>query len=84
VAELASGDGVSIPFRIGVGGFVTSRYYRYVDYGEVVVGARVPFGLDFDLDDAPVQFWIEVAVDVTVLPPLGVGADAGIGFRYYF
>lgn len=84
IAELASGDGVSVPFRIGVGGFVTDGYYGYLDVDDAVLGARVPFGLDFDLDSAPVQLYLEVAIDVTVLPPLGVGADAGLGVRYYF
>ncbi|MEZ4237224.1 MAG: hypothetical protein R3F59_13940 [Myxococcota bacterium] len=63
VTELTSGDGVAIPFRVGVGGFVTS--WRYGWWGDraydAVIGARVPVGLDFDLEDAPVQFWIEAA-----------------------
>lgn len=85
VATLANTDGVDIPFRIGVGGFVSNHYYQWVDGPyDAVIGARVPFGLDFDLDDAPVQFYLELAIDVTVLPPLGVGADAGFGVRYYF
>lgn len=86
LTELTSGNGVTIPFRIGIGGFLGSWNYGWSgrwDYG-VVIGARVPFGLDFDLESAPVQFYLEVAPQVTVLPPLGIGADGGIGFRYYF
>jgi hypothetical protein len=81
---LAHGDGVTIPFRIGIGGFVSGGYYRYVGAADAVVGARVPFGLDFDLESAPVQLYIEAAIDLIVVPPIGVGVDGGIGARYYF
>jgi hypothetical protein len=84
LVELTSGEGVTIPFRAGIGGFLSSVYYGYAWDGDVVLGARAPFGLDFDLEVAPVQFWVEVAVDLTVLPPLRVGMDGGIGARYYF
>jgi hypothetical protein len=88
ISELTRGNGVTIPFRVGVGGFLATSYYdwgwRGGYGGDAVIGARVPVGLDFDLEDAPVQFYVEVAVDVTVLPPLGVGVDGGIGVRYYF
>jgi hypothetical protein len=86
VTELTSGNGVAIPFRVGVGGFITTGGWGYYGWGRdryynTVVGARVPFGLDFDLEEAPVQFWIEAAVDVTLV---GIGYDGGIGARYYF
>jgi hypothetical protein len=85
ITELTSGSGVAIPFRVGVGGFLANNYYKgYFDDDLAVLGARVPVGLDFDLEEAPVQCWLEVAIDVTVVPPLGIGADGGIGVRYYF
>ncbi|MEQ1503780.1 MAG: hypothetical protein ABMB14_16185 [Myxococcota bacterium] len=83
VTELTSGNGVAIPFRVGVGAFVTTYAYGYWGLrSDAIVGLRVPFGLDFDLEDAPVQFWVEAALDVTYF--LGVGVDGGIGARYYF
>lgn len=88
LTELASGGGVAIPFRIGVGGFLGTFGYgwydRRYDRSDLVVGARVPFGLDFDLERAPVQFYVELAPEITILPPLRIGWDAGIGVRYYF
>ena len=87
IVELTSGGGVAIPFRAGIGGFFTTGYWRWDDGSEdydVVVGARVPFGLDFDLERAPLQFYLEIAFDVTLAPPLRFGGDGGIGFRYYF
>src|SRR5262249_13623818 len=59
--NLASGGGVTIPFRVGIGGFLSTGYYPYYAPGpnDAVVGARVPIGLDFDLESAPVQFYAE-------------------------
>lgn len=89
LVELTSGGGVAIPFRVGVGGFLGTFAYGWYDRrgyfgGDIVVGARVPIGLDFDLERAPVQFYVELAPEVTILPPLAIGWDAGIGVRYYF
>jgi hypothetical protein len=85
LAELASGSGVAIPFRVGVGGFLNSGYWRFDDdANDIVFGARVPVGLDFDLESAPVQFYLEVAVEVAIIPFVGAGIDGGIGARYYF
>lgn len=86
VVELTSGSGVAIPFRVGVGGFIGTfnRWYNGPYDGDLVVGARGPIGLDFDLETAPVQFYVEFALHVSVLPPLGIGGDGGIGVRYYF
>ena len=85
LVELTSGQGVAIPFRLGVGGFLGTFDYGWNDtYSDFVVGARMPVGLDFDLEMAPVQFWIEIGIDAVILPPLDFGADGGIGVRYYF
>jgi hypothetical protein len=85
LAELASGRGVAVPFRIGVGGFLNSGYWRFDDdANDIVFGARVPFGLDFDLETAPVQFYVEVAFEIAIIPFVGAGIDGGIGARYYF
>ena len=85
LVELASGGGVAIPFRIGVGGFLNSGYWRFDDEAnDIVFGARVPVGLDFDLESIPLQFYLEVAVEVAIIPFVGAGIDGGIGGRYYF
>jgi hypothetical protein len=86
LTELTSGGGVAIPFRIGVGGFLDTTDYGWdADWDEdFALGARVPFGLDFDLESAPVQFYVELAPEVFVLPPIEFEWDAGVGVRYYF
>jgi len=84
ISDLTSGSGVTIPWRVGVGGFLGSDGYYGRRVGDAVLGARFPLGLDFDLETAPVQFYIEVAANLVVYPGVWGGLDAGIGGRYYF
>jgi len=84
ITELASGQGVAIPWRVGIGGFLGSDGYYGRRRGDAVIGARVPVGLDFDLESAPVQFYVEVAANLVLYPGIWAGLDAGIGARYYF
>lgn len=85
--ELTSGRGVSIPWRIGIGGWINAGsnwvFPQYDNQG-VIVGARVPVGIDFDLEDAPVQFYAEIAFDLAIIPGIAAGLDGSIGVRYYF
>lgn len=86
-APLASGGGVTIPWRVGIGGFANTGDYwgfqRYDGRG-AILGARAPIGLDFDLEEIALQFYIEVAMNLTVIPGVSAGLDAGLGARYYF
>jgi hypothetical protein len=83
--ELTAGQGVAIPWRVGVGGWLASGYYRgRYGFDDLFLGARVPIGLDFDLETAPVQFFIEAALQLMVFPGIDAGLDAGLGVRYYF
>ena len=85
---LVSGDGVTIPWRVGIGGWLNSGgywlYNRYNPRPGAILGARVPVGLDFDLEDVPLQFFVEAAFNLAVFPGIWAGVDAGLGVRYYF
>jgi len=80
---LARGGGVTIPWRVGLGGWLANGRWAFGDNG-TVIGARAPIGLDFDLEGAPLQFYIEVAAVLSVLPGVDLGVDGGLGARYYF
>lgn len=83
--ELTSGGGVAIPWRAGVGGWIASGYWGWGRYrSDAILGVRVPIGLDFDLETAPVQFFVEAALAMSIFPGIAAGLDAGIGARYYF
>ena len=83
---LTSGSGVTIPWRLGIGGWLASGgYWVYTPaHNDLILGARVPIGLDFDLESTPVQFYVEAAFSMSVFPGIGAGLDAGLGVRYYF
>lgn len=86
-SPLTSGRGVTIPWRVGIGGFVNSGDYWVFDGFQgrgVIVGARVPIGLDFDLEEAPVQLYVEIAPNVALFPGVAAGLGAGLGGRFYF
>ena len=83
--DLVTEDAFVMPFRIGVGGFLATGSYGFGRYrGDVYLGARVPFGLDFDFTAAPMQVYVEVAANLLMVPAFNGGLDGGIGFRYYF
>ncbi len=86
LAELATVPEFTLPFRIGVGGFLATGSYGYGRYyrDDVYLGARVPFGLDMDFTAAPIQIYLEVAANLLLYPAIAGGVDAGLGFRYYF
>ena len=88
LARLARTSDVSIPFYLGVGGFVAD-HDRFFDDGALDVGLRVPMGLNFDLQRVPLQIFAELALGVPVVTIdhdhddlLAVEGYAGV--RYWF
>ena len=48
------------------------------------VGVRIPFGLDYFLQEMPIDFFGELAPRVNVYPDTHFGMDVMIGVRYRF
>jgi hypothetical protein len=85
LADLTSGSGVTIPFRMGVGGFLGTFDDYWGNGGDDFnLGVRMPVGVDFDLETAPVQFYVEIALGLQVFDDVDLHSDAGLGVRYYF
>lgn len=81
--RLASGDGVDVPWRIGLGGFVSTRDAA-LDDGATGFGLRVPVGVDLDWARTPIQVGLEVSpATVTLVPVPRFGLDASLVVRYY-
>lgn len=59
------------------------RYYDE-DGGRVSLGVRVPVGLTYLIDGAPVDLFLEVVPTMDLLPGTYLDLDAGLGVRYYF
>lgn len=77
LAELASTSSVVIPFYFGIGGFVAADK-------NASVGARVPFGIQFDFTSAPIHIFAEIAFRLRLIEDIKAGAAGALGFRYFF
>jgi hypothetical protein len=80
---LAKPQGFEMPWHVGIGGFVSSDEFRNTGDRDRI-GVRAPIGLDFNLDDYPLQFFGDIALRLEILPGTDVDFDVGIGGRYYF
>ena len=49
-----------------------------------IVGVRIPFGLDYFLQEMPIDFFGELAPRVNVYPDTHFGMDVMVGLRYRF
>jgi len=47
------------------------------------IGLRVPFGIGYLWDEAPVEIFLEIAPRVELLPASDFNGNAAIGVRYY-
>lgn len=55
-----------------------------LDGSNTVLGARIPIGLNYLLQDAPIGLFLEVAPIIDVIPSTDGNAAGGIGARFYF
>lgn len=92
---LTEKPGFDLPLYIGIGGEVLffwndnyNRYYYgpgyYPNAGRVGVGVRVPIGIAFQLNRAPVDIFIEAAPGVGLFPYPGFYVEGAVGARYWF
>ena len=67
----------NLAFFYGIGG-------RAIFSNDTFVGARIPLGLTYLAPEAPLEFFLEVAPVLNLIPYTDGVADGGIGVRYYF
>jgi hypothetical protein len=66
-----------LPFYFGIGariGFGT----------DVLIGARIPVGLDYMFDGVPLDIFLELVPGLAILPDTRLDMGGGIGIRYWF
>jgi len=66
-----------LPLYYGVGAYTAFSS----DFG---LGARVPLGMAYQFEGAPVDVFAEIAPGLALLPDLGFYIGGGIGVRYFF
>ncbi|WP_246043178.1 hypothetical protein [Fodinibius saliphilus] len=69
-------DSGSLPLYYGIGG-------RLVLGDSSFIGARLPIGLNYLLEDSPVGFFFEVAPIINIAPATSFDVDGGLGVRFY-
>lgn len=93
---LSSGPTVEIPFYVGVG----LRYWQFdyydrnnVRYGGDAIGIRVPLGISFDFNNAPLDIFVQVVPTLDFLSGdyyryynhrNHFGIDPSVGIRFWF
>lgn len=70
-------DSGILPLYYGIGGRVV------FDENDAVIGARVPVGLNYLFEDAPIGLFIEVAPIFNIAPSTDFDVDGGLGVRFY-
>jgi hypothetical protein len=70
--------GGNIAAYIGGGGRI-----KILDNG-IILGARVPLGLDYFIGKIPIDVFIELVPVMELYPATRVSGNGGIGIRYFF
>ena len=67
----------ALPVYFGLGAIVTLA-------SNPGLGARVPFGLAYQFEEAPLDIFVEVVPGLSLFPGIGFYMSGGIGIRYFF
>lgn len=67
----------SLPVYFGVGAYLGLS-------SDIAFGARIPFGIAYHFEGAPVEVFAELVPGLTLLPEIKFYVGGGIGVRYYF
>jgi len=70
-------DSGTLPLYYGIGGRVVFAE------NDAVIGARVPVGINYLFDDAPIGLFLEVAPIFNIAPSTDFDVDGGVGVRFY-
>ena len=70
-------DHGKLPLYFGIGG-------KIVLADNLGIGVRVPFGLAYLFESAPIDIFIELVPTLELLPATDIGFEGGIGVRYFF
>lgn len=73
----ADTDPGTLPLYYGIGG------RAIFDENNAILGARVPVGMNYLFDDAPIGLFLEVAPIFNVAPETDFDLDGAIGVRVY-
>ena len=74
-----------LPFYFGPGVFLGDAIYSGPTYsaGNLYLGIRGVFGVDYLLPNRPFDLAIELGPSLLLAPTIGLGIELGLAFRFY-
>jgi hypothetical protein len=57
---------------------------QFIDGADTQVGIAIPFGLEYQIDNAPVEIYMDIGPFVRFNDPLYLTPTSSLGFRYRF
>lgn len=72
----------NLPLYLGVGGRIKMKNTEHNT--DTRIGVRVPFGMSYQFDEAPVDVFLEIVPILDLNPSTSGSINAAIGVRYYF
>lgn len=58
--------------------------FLFAENTDAAVAVRVPFGIEYDIENAPIEIYMDIGPYLTVTDPLSFTFDSSLGFRYRF
>ncbi len=76
----------SLPLYYGIGArvLILEDRDRFDDDDDVRLGLRIPLGITYLFDGAPLDIFLELVPVVELIPSTDVDLEGGVGIRYYF
>lgn len=71
-------DEGTLPLYYGIGARLT-----FNENTDAVIGGRVPVGINYLFEDAPIGLFLEVAPTINLVPSTYFDVDGGLGIRFY-
>lgn len=77
-------DSGQLPIYYGIGGrLVFADDYPDTGDNNIVLGARLPIGINYLLENSPIGLFFEVAPIINIVPETDFDVDGAIGIRFY-
>jgi hypothetical protein len=78
------GEGFSIAAYYGIGGRIKLRNDNNKNNHDDWIGVRIPFGLNYQMKSAPIDFFFEIVPIMDLAPDTDFDLNAALGVRYFF
>lgn len=58
--------------------------FNFATSSDIAVALRVPFGIEYKIDNTPIEVYMDVGPYLVLTDPLSFSLDSSLGFRYRF